>query len=146
MHILLSIRTVVTFLLPACATMATKNTLKLPVVCVALQVEVTAADSSNPGIPPSSLMSFLRVKPSVQGVVLAEFDQGFTNPYYASRFDNGSTISADGIAATAAVLAAAAHRLAGGDPATLQVTAVRVPEYSRKTTCPVFYWLRAALR
>lgn len=67
-------------------------------------------------------MSFLRVKPSIQGAVLAEFDQAFTNPYYASRFDNGSTIDADGVAAAAAVLAAAVHRLAGGDPAALKVS------------------------
>jgi hypothetical protein len=57
----------------------------------------------------------------VQGLVLTEFDTAFTNPYYASRFDNSSRINADGIAATAAVLAAALHRLAGGDPQQLQV-------------------------
>lgn len=43
-------------------------------------------------------MSFLRVKPSIQGLVLAEFDDGFINPYFGSRFDNGSTVNADGIA------------------------------------------------
>lgn len=93
-------------------------------VCVSAQVAVTEASASNPGIPPSSLMSFLRVKPSIQGVVLAEFDKAFTNPFYASRFDNGSRADPGSIAATAAVLAAALHRLAGGDPQQLQVRAV----------------------
>jgi nicastrin len=84
-------------------------------------MDVLQASGSNPGIPPSSLMSFLRVIPSVQGLVLAEFDEGFINPYFGSRFDNGSTINADGMASVAAVLAAAVHRLAGGDPAALKV-------------------------
>jgi nicastrin len=90
-----------------------------PLLCY--QVAVQEASSSNPGIPPSSLMSFLRVNTSLQGLVLAEFDRALSNPYYASRFDNGSRVSADSIAATAAVLAAAVHRLAGGDPQQLQV-------------------------
>eukprot|EP00882_Tetradesmus_deserticola_P034108 GHRQ01039023.1.p1 GENE.GHRQ01039023.1~~GHRQ01039023.1.p1 ORF type:complete len:247 (+),score=90.49 GHRQ01039023.1:183-923(+) len=85
------------------------------------QLDVLPASTSNPGIPPSSLMSFLRVKPSIQGVVLAEFDDGFINPYFGSRFDNGSTLNADGVAAVAAVLAAAVHRLAGGAVAALKV-------------------------
>jgi nicastrin len=75
---------------------------------------VQAASAGNPGIPPSSLMSFLRLNASVQGLVLTEFDTAFTNPYFASRFDNGSHVSTDSIAATAAVLAAALYRLAGG--------------------------------
>lgn len=66
-------------------------------------------------------MSFLRINSTIQGVVLAEFDTGFTNPYYTSRFDNGSTINPGGIASTAAVLAGTLHRLAGGDPTNLKV-------------------------
>lgn len=66
-------------------------------------------------------MSFLRVNASIQGVVLAEFDKAMHNPFYASRFDNGSQISARSIAGTAAVLAAAVHRMAGGVPQQLQV-------------------------
>ncbi|KAF6250532.1 Nicastrin-domain-containing protein [Scenedesmus sp. NREL 46B-D3] len=87
----------------------------------AAEIDVLPASASNPGIPPSSLMSFLRVKPSIQGLVLAEFDDGFSNPYFGSRFDNGSTVNADGIASVAAVLAAAVQRLAGGDAAALKV-------------------------
>ena len=86
-----------------------------------MQVAVTQASTSNPGIPPSSLMSFLRVNKSIQGVVLTEFDTAFSNPYYASRFDSGNTVSNSSIASTAAVLASALHRLAGGDPLQLKV-------------------------
>jgi hypothetical protein len=86
-----------------------------------VQVRVQEADARTPGIPPSSLMSFLRVQPSIQGVVLAEFDTAFSNPYYASRFDNGSRVDLDSVAAAAAVLAGALHRLAGGDPSALRV-------------------------
>lgn len=67
-------------------------------------------------------MSFLRVNASVQGLVLAEFDTAFSNPFFASRFDNSSCISTDSIAATAAVLAAALHRLAAGSAPPLQVS------------------------
>lgn len=67
-------------------------------------------------------MSFLRVNSSIQGVVLAEYDEGFTNPYYGSRFDNGSLISVEGVAGTAAVLAGALHRLAGGNPDDIKVS------------------------
>jgi nicastrin len=37
-------------------------------------MNLSLASSSNPGIPPSSLSSFLRQKPAIAGVVLAEFD------------------------------------------------------------------------
>lgn len=86
-----------------------------------VQVSIQAASASNPGIPPSSLMSFLRYNRSIQGVVLAEFDTGFTNNYYGSRFDNGSTLNIQGITAAAAVVAGALHRLAGGDPLQMKV-------------------------
>lgn len=66
-------------------------------------------------------MSFLRINSSIQGVVLSDFDTAFTNPFYASRFDSGSSMSNSSVAATAAVLAAAVHRLAGGDPLQLKV-------------------------
>ena len=66
-------------------------------------------------------MSFLRVKPSIAGVVLTEFDRAFTNPYQGSRFDNGSHVDARAIARAAALVAATLHRLAGGKPRDLQV-------------------------
>lgn len=89
------------------------------------QAAVSPASSSNPGVPPSSLMSFLRVKPSVQGAVLAEFDRAYSNPYQGSRFDDAARAGADagagGIAVAASVVAAAAHSLAGGAPGAFKV-------------------------
>lgn len=88
-----------------------------------MQATVSDASASNPGIPPSSLMSFLRVNASIQGVILNEFDQAYTNPYYGSRFDNGSQINPKAILGSAALLTAALHTLAGGQAADLKVRA-----------------------
>ncbi|GBF91523.1 nicastrin [Raphidocelis subcapitata] len=90
-----------------------------------LKASVSPASADNPGIPPSSLMSFLRVKPSVAGVVLTEFDRAYSDPYSGSRFDNGSRLDAASVAAAAAVVAGAVQRLAGGAGAQLQVNASR---------------------
>ncbi len=84
--------------------------------CCCTQVAAQAASAANPGIPPSSLMSFLRVNASIQGVVLTEFDTAITNPHYMSRFDDNSTITSEAITSASALLAATLHRLAGGDP------------------------------
>ncbi len=85
-----------------------------------VQVDVQPAAASNPGIPPSSLSSFLRVKPSLPGVVLAEHQGPFTNPYYQSRFDTVDNIQPASLAAAAVVLARALHGLAAG-PGTPQL-------------------------
>ena len=49
-----------------------------------VQVRATPASASNPGIPPCSLMSLLRAKPSIAGVVLADFDSAYINRRVAS--------------------------------------------------------------
>ncbi|DBA90918.1 TPA: hypothetical protein ACH3X1_016125 [Trebouxia sp. C0004] len=79
-----------------------------------VKVDVQPAAASNPGIPPSSLSSFLRVKPSLPGVVLAEHQGPFTNPFYQSRFDTVDNIQSASLAAAAVVLARALHGLAAG--------------------------------
>ncbi|DBA69331.1 TPA: hypothetical protein ACH3X2_012908 [Trebouxia sp. C0005] len=79
-----------------------------------VKVDVQPAAASNPGIPPSSLSSFLRVKPSLPGVVLAEHQGSFTNPYYQSQFDTVDNIQPASLAAAAVVLARALHGLAAG--------------------------------
>lgn len=81
---------------------------------MSVQVDVQPAAASNPGIPPSSLSSFLRVKPSLPGVVLAEHQGPFTNPYFQSRFDTVDNIQPASLAAAAMVLARALHGLAAG--------------------------------
>lgn len=71
------------------------------------------AASSNPGIPPASLMVFLSVKPSVEGVVIAEHNDHYINPFFDSLLDDKSNVDASSIAATAALFAKTIHQLSG---------------------------------
>jgi Nicastrin len=83
---------------------------------------VAAASLSNPGVPPGSLFSFLRAKPSISAAALTDFDTAFRNRFYGSRFDNGSNADVSSVATAAAVAARALHALAAGpDAAPLQV-------------------------
>lgn len=75
-----------------------------------VQAQVEESSASLPGIPPSSLSSFLRANASIAGVVLTEFDGAFTNPYYNSRFD--TEVQQQGIVAAAIVVARALHSIA----------------------------------
>ncbi|OAY75320.1 Nicastrin [Ananas comosus] len=68
-------------------------------------VKVKTADTSNPGIPPSSLMTFLRKSSSTSGVVLEDFDSSFINRFYHSHLDDPSNINSSSIAAAAALVA-----------------------------------------
>lgn len=63
------------------------------------QVVLLPASTSNPGIPPSSLTSFLRHKPSIKGVVIEEFNTNFSNTYYQSEADTTDGIFAQPILA-----------------------------------------------
>ncbi|XP_008789257.2 nicastrin isoform X2 [Phoenix dactylifera] len=78
-------------------------------------VKVKTANASNPGIPPSSLMAFLRKNASTSGVVLEDFDSSFTNQFYHSHLDNSSNVNSSSIAAAAALVARALYILASGD-------------------------------
>ncbi|KAE8709746.1 nicastrin-like isoform X2 [Hibiscus syriacus] len=55
-------------------------------------VTVSNVSSSNPGIPPSSLMAFLRKNSSTSGIVLAEFDTVFANKFYHSHLDDSDVL------------------------------------------------------
>ena len=77
-------------------------------------MSVQRASSSNPGIPPSSLMSFLRANSSIAGAVLTEFDSAYGNPFYATESDVGGNINSGSIAAAATLTAQILYRLAGG--------------------------------
>ena len=44
-----------------------------------VQARAVSASPSNPGIPPSSLMSMLRAAPAISGALLADFDSAFVN-------------------------------------------------------------------
>lgn len=71
-----------------------------------------SASSANPGIPPSSLMAFLRAKPSIAGIVMADFDAHFRTPFFQSRLD--ANISVEAVTSAALVAARALHALAWG--------------------------------
>ncbi|KAJ3694869.1 hypothetical protein LUZ60_000246 [Juncus effusus] len=77
-------------------------------------VNVKKASSSNPGVPPSSLMAFLKKNASTAGVVLADFDSSFSNKFYHSHLDSASNINASSISAASVLLSRALYTLATG--------------------------------
>ncbi|KAG0450445.1 hypothetical protein HPP92_026765 [Vanilla planifolia] len=83
-------------------------------------VKVKKADTSNPGVPPSSLMPFLRKNYSIAAVALEDFDTSFTNKFYHSHLDNALNINSSSIAA-AAILVARALYILGSDDQTLNL-------------------------
>lgn len=81
---------------------------------------VDMPDPSTPGISsPSSASAFLRVRPTLPAVVLAEYNTQFINPAYASQYDTVDKVSPESITATAVLLARTLHGLAlnGSDAA-----------------------------
>ncbi|XP_042970326.1 nicastrin isoform X1 [Carya illinoinensis] len=73
---------------------------------------VSPANASNPGIPPSSLMSFLRKNSLTSGLVLEDFDSVFSNKFYHSHLDNISNINSSAIVAAASLVARTLYILA----------------------------------
>ncbi|KAI4321244.1 hypothetical protein MLD38_034649 [Melastoma candidum] len=67
------------------------------------KIEISYASASNPGIPPSSLMSFLKKNPATSGIVLEDFDSTFSNKFYHSHLD--ANINASSITAAASLVA-----------------------------------------
>ncbi|XP_043695678.1 nicastrin [Telopea speciosissima] len=78
-------------------------------------ITISTANSSNPGIPPSSLMAFLRKNLSAAGVVLEDFDTAFINKFYHSHLDDLSNINSSAIVAAASVVARTLYILASDD-------------------------------
>lgn len=78
-------------------------------------VKVKQAALSNPGVPPSSLMSFVRKSTSTSGVVLEDFDSHFSNKFYHSYLDSPENINSSSIAAAAALVARSLYILASSD-------------------------------
>ncbi|KAI5648110.1 hypothetical protein M9H77_34115 [Catharanthus roseus] len=76
------------------------------------RVNISLASKSNPGIPPSSLMTFLKKNPQTSGIVLEDFDSAFTNNFYHSHLDNLSNINSSAIVATASLIARTLYILA----------------------------------
>ncbi|KAG8373502.1 hypothetical protein BUALT_Bualt11G0030800 [Buddleja alternifolia] len=90
---------------------------------------VKTASTSNPGVPPSSLMTFLRKKPQISGIVLEDFDSVFSNKFYHSHLDDLSNINSSAIVAAASLVARTLYTLAGGkDPSAIKINASLVEE------------------
>ncbi|VVA32857.1 PREDICTED: nicastrin [Prunus dulcis] len=73
---------------------------------------ISSANASNPGIPPSSLMTFLRKNSLTSGVVLEDFDTVFTNKFYNSHLDDISNVNSSAIVAAASLVARTLYILA----------------------------------
>ncbi|CAK9164072.1 unnamed protein product [Ilex paraguariensis] len=75
-------------------------------------IKISNASASNPGIPPSSLMSFLRKNSQTSGIVLEDFDTAFINKFYHSHLDDLSNINSSAIVAAASLVARTLYILA----------------------------------
>ncbi|XP_024531033.1 nicastrin [Selaginella moellendorffii] len=80
-----------------------------------VNAQITTASSENPGIPPSSMMSFVQKSDSLTGVLLEEFDTSFKNKFYHSLFDNADNLNPESIVAASSIVARAIYQLAMGD-------------------------------
>ncbi|KDP25818.1 hypothetical protein JCGZ_22540 [Jatropha curcas] len=78
-------------------------------------VTIVEASTSNPGIPPSSLMAFLRKNSSTNGIVLEDFDTAFANKFYHSHLDDMSNVNSSAIVAAASLIARTLYILASGN-------------------------------
>ncbi|XP_057993530.1 nicastrin isoform X2 [Hevea brasiliensis] len=77
-------------------------------------VVIATASTTNPGLPPSSLMAFLRKNSSSSGIVLEDFDTAFANKFYHSHLDDMSNINSSAIVAAASLIARTLYILASG--------------------------------
>ncbi|KAA8530686.1 hypothetical protein F0562_005380 [Nyssa sinensis] len=91
-------------------------------------IKISTANASNPGIPPSSLMAFLRKNSQTSGVVLEDFDTVFTNKFYHSHLDDLSNINSSAIVAAASLVARTLYVLAsdGKDLSTSALSAINI--------------------
>ncbi|KAM3327939.1 nicastrin isoform X1 [Capsicum galapagoense] len=96
------------------ATSGTLNALKDALGSLKTQsIKISRASKSNPGLPPSSLMTFLKKNPETSGVVLEDFDAVFTNKFYHSHLDDlSANINSSAIVAAASVVARSLYILA----------------------------------
>ncbi|AES70939.2 M28 Zn-peptidase nicastrin [Medicago truncatula] len=75
-------------------------------------IRITSASASNPGIPPSSLMTFWNKNPGISGVVLEDFDSSFVNEFYHSYLDDLSNVNSSAVVAAASLVARTLYILA----------------------------------
>ncbi len=79
------------------------------------------ASRSNPGLPPSSIASFLEANESLDIALLAEFDDTYTNAAYGTPHDDLRGINFEGIATISELLAQILHDLASASKSKLEV-------------------------
>jgi nicastrin len=75
-------------------------------------IKFSKASGSNPGIPPSSLMAFIKKNPKTSGIVIEDFNTVFHNKFYHSHLDNQSNINSSSIVAAASLFARSLYILA----------------------------------
>lgn len=75
-------------------------------------IKILSADKTNPGIPPSSMMAFMKKNPQTSAVVLEDFDTKFVNKFYHSHLDDLSNINSSSVVAAASVVARTLYILA----------------------------------
>lgn len=79
------------------------------------KIAIKRANSLNPGVPPSSLMTFLGKNSSTTGVVLEDFDTEFTNKFFDSHFDGPENIKSSSVVAAASLIARTLYILVKDD-------------------------------
>lgn len=77
-------------------------------------IKILSADKTNPGIPPSSTMAFMKKNPQTSAVVLEDFDTKFVNKFYHSHLDDLSNVNSSSVVAAASVVARTLYILATG--------------------------------
>ncbi|CAH9138973.1 unnamed protein product [Cuscuta epithymum] len=76
-------------------------------------IEVSKAKKSNPGLPPSSLMAFMRKNPQTSGIVLEDFDDAYRNNFYHSHLDDlTANINSSALVTAASLVARSLYILA----------------------------------
>lgn len=78
-------------------------------------VKILPANSSNPGIPPSSLMAFLKKNTTTAGIVFDDFNTVFANKFYHSHLDDLSNVNSSSIEAASTIIARTLYILASKD-------------------------------
>ena len=69
-------------------------------------------------------MTWLTVHASYEGIVLAEFDRDFRNPYYESVLDNAENIDPEAIVQAAVLIAQSLYNLATENAGEIPVLSV----------------------
>ncbi|KAM7519844.1 hypothetical protein LguiB_018806 [Lonicera macranthoides] len=75
-------------------------------------IKLSTANASNPGIPPASLMAFMKKNAKTSGIVIEDFDTVFKNKFYHSHLDNQSNINSSAIVAASSLVARSLYILA----------------------------------